>query len=100
MSESRNSRDMHTPGPWVVSGTVTEMRGEMLSVNGYEYPGLALVSTDADADLIAAAPDLLASLNAAVAAHHQPDDCEDDCWAHEARRLLARIYPGQPEDSA
>lgn len=23
--------------------------------------------------------------------HHQPDDCEDDCWAHEARRLLEEL---------
>lgn len=69
---------MHTPGPWTVGGHPRDKSGtgwrEILhdSPYGPAYLGQAL---EADAHLIAAAPDMLAALLLLVNGDGQPDEC-------------------------
>lgn len=54
----------HTPGPWTVSGgTIRNLHGHLVA---------DFHSTDADARLIAAAPELLAALQLIVAKRYEP----------------------------
>lgn len=51
----------HTPGPWIIDGV------EIRAVSSHESESICVMSpcfTDADASLIAAAPDLLEALKA------------------------------------
>lgn len=69
-SESRTATTAHTPGPWSVSEWgVTGATGDVLEVvQGFAYdefdsePACINVGNDADARLIAAAPDMLTML--------------------------------------
>lgn len=55
----------HTPGPWNVGGAnIMIMAGE-----GPDRRAVAFAATDANATLVAAAPDLLAALEAMVHMH-------------------------------
>lgn len=58
----------HTPGPWRINPGAGEVRGADWNVI------VADVASDADARLIAAAPDLFALANAVIAAHHAGRD--------------------------
>jgi hypothetical protein len=71
----------HSPGPWMLRG---------LSVFGANESGLAVAVVNrhkpqavADAALIAAAPDLLAALEALLAKHDDRDGASD-LWPSEA----------------
>lgn len=89
----------HTPGPWqahqVTSGSVViEVAGA-----GREQQAIALISTplhiglarwQANACLIAAAPDLLAALTALLAKHDDRDGLSD-LWPREAAAARAAI---------
>lgn len=58
-----------------------------------------VMGNEADARLIAAAPDLMAALEAAVAEEHNPDLKEwgeDKDWITQARRALYRARIGGP----
>lgn len=54
----------HTPGPWKLEREPDEILGELIRVQTPLGPVCTLVGDEADAHLIAAAPDLLAALSA------------------------------------
>ena len=90
----------HTPGPWKVE----EQRGRVLSIVNHEDVGVAFAGTagvpsnDANARLIASAPDLLASAEKALAyltsdlvANTGLDDCR---VCDQLRRAIRRAIGG------
>lgn len=76
----------HTPGPWTTNrdGGVHQAGGESLCIvtryGGVQFP--------LDARLIAAAPELLESLIAAVEAYDDHDDL--GAWVAKARAAIAK----------
>lgn len=83
-----NQHTTHTPGPWVITpeGQVTDRNGRIIvvTVSGHNIPNPAypkgslhyLAEDDggeANARLIAAAPDLLATLEIVAAGNTDPD---------------------------
>ena len=84
----------HTPGPWRV-GTLS---GEVMTARGVAVAsppdGIEDGQWTADAKLIAAAPELLAALQAMV--EFYAPDCDGDCHVVEhgpagaARRVIAK----------
>lgn len=85
----------HTPGPWKWTGqAVTVPSGQRLLVNGVSLPlGNHADSEEADANarLIAAAPDLLEALKGVVAVADRKTDEFD-----RARAAIANATGGQP----
>lgn len=71
----------HTPGPWI-----TENKGTTLQA--VHIPGVAFlrIPKEADANLIAAAPDLLSALQEAVVCL---DLYQSECPLREQGRILA-----------
>lgn len=66
----------HTPGPW--RRWDASSYAEILSPTGSPSAPLAMVAKAEDANLIAAAPELLAALHEgrrAIGDHNAPDDC-------------------------
>lgn len=87
----------HTPGPWHIGtsadGTpavcvpvhVSEGTDFVVAqVNKPRLMGCVTGCAEANARLIAAAPDLLAALEEALLDHMAPHDCEPECWSHKA----------------
>ncbi len=95
----------YTKGPWFVSGVRFRMNGsEWVSVNRYneakkQDDNIACIGYDprtgdgqADAHLIAAAPELLEALDNVVAAADLPGDhCEMEQAVRVARTILAKF---------
>ena len=85
----------HTPGPWVacpgnarqVYKIETNARGNQN--DGYEIAALRGPDKDANARLIAAAPDLLAALDYLVRARDKGWKIDETGWDH-ARAAIAR----------
>lgn len=77
----------HTPGPWYVDddGAIRTRDGRDVVV-AFDH---RVVMSDADARLIAAAPDLFALANAVIAAHHAGRDVPPHLlrMAHVAQAL-------------
>lgn len=80
----------HTPGPWLVDGV------EIRATDSHESESICEMSpgfSDADASLIAATPDLLKALEAAVSDYDQiaaaPDEMNLD-WVDDARAAIAK----------
>ena len=72
----------HTPGPWVVNDELKNIRIKRLKPPNYCVAiipgvGLSLVKRKANAQLIAAAPELLAALEGAVARITDDHECMD-----------------------
>lgn len=88
MSESRNSREAHTPGPWEVAH-----RAPLVRVVSEPKPTIAAVITtkEADAHLIAAAPDLLAALQS-IAQYDQRWKGQRVNDAPSRQQLVERAY--------
>jgi hypothetical protein len=86
----------HTPGPWFANETPHSSNQDWvvlyIGANGHSKRVCAVYSDkdEADARLIAAAPDLLKALASALADHHNADDCDADCWSHKARAAIKR----------
>lgn len=78
MSEAR-----HTPGPWVRHDTADY--AEIHPASGKTRSAVALVGRAEDADLIAAAPDMLEALKAIRA--HRPDYA-DTIWQQVEDAIL------------
>lgn len=95
---STQTKGQHTPGPWECVGGEFSDEPEMAGLVSYfvKLPGGPLISK-ANADVIAAAPDLLAALeackarlefiNSDEAAHYSPDD---SFWVEMARAAIAK----------
>jgi hypothetical protein len=88
----------HTPGPWVIR-TAATYRSQIETVGGKGKPDVvARITTprggaeasDANAHLIAAAPDMLSALLLVdrVRLLLTPDDAEEDRWVREALDAL------------
>lgn len=79
---------MHTPGPWAIGlapgpwaiGIETDLpdSAQIIDADGWHLATVTLDPVDANARLIAAAPDLLAALEAALIALETPDDLTDE----------------------
>lgn len=68
----------HTPGPWEVSGSEIRSQSEQIIIAGTYYVGTARRGqVEANARLIAAAPDLLTSLKALLPEGWGDDDTMD-----------------------
>jgi hypothetical protein len=88
----------HTPGPWkVASGFIQAPRRDTSKQHDIDVArvqldsGLYAGEFDANARLIAAAPDLLEALRNAVNAHMADrDDGAIPEWVHEARAAIAK----------
>jgi len=87
----------HTPGPWKFDAAT----GEILYNDGQlPLPQVATVQSDntqveqyeADGNLIAAAPDLLAALKEIAAWDTEPNDVEDPDNEHEQGYAAGRRY--------
>ena len=55
----------HTPGPWAIGLDTDDHEAQIISADGWHLATVALDPLPANARLIAAAPDLLAALEAA-----------------------------------
>lgn len=75
----------HTPGPWEIGPKDHFREGDIASDKGWLFQRLS-AATDADSALVAAAPDLLATLEQ-VDAYLAPDRGDDDEW-HEIRTII------------
>lgn len=80
----------HTSGPWIIDGV------EIRAVSSHESESICEMSpcfNHADASVIAATPDLLKALEAAVADYDQiaaaPDEMDLD-WVDDARAAIAK----------
>ena len=81
----------HTPGPWAAIGTDVKTpgpRSRILCWTG--QPEVQMGEARANAQLIAAAPDLLAALRAMLA-KHDDRDAPSDLWPAEAAQARAAI---------
>jgi hypothetical protein len=60
------ARVTHTPGPWSIfeNHCIVAANGDHVVCAGHDYDEGGIIGEDADARLIAAAPDLLAALKA------------------------------------
>ena len=74
----------HTPGPWKTRDSLHENHGIVRTGTHMEVQIHDSVCAEADARLIAAAPELLAALQVLV---NDPHDTEPDCWANAARAV-------------
>jgi hypothetical protein len=95
----------HTPGPWHVEQGINDY-DILVTPDGRAPARLAgYVEREADARLIAAAPELLEALRHLCGALNMSDDDHEDfadscadvvefLWQHDARALLARIEGG------
>jgi hypothetical protein len=82
----------HTPGPWIVNARDTAKPFAIHALDGappviawtvcYGAPGIASDISDANARLVAAAPDLLATLREIVTEirAYQSPECDDAGW--------------------
>lgn len=88
----------HTPGPWSHDGD-----GEILAQDNvvvvYSHGGQRAVQTDEDANLIAAAPDLLEALELALSAlaHCKADIGYSSLQSKAARKANAAIAKARGE---
>lgn len=89
----------HTPGPWVIAERVPTARIDNARMirpvdhHNYEYGATAVIGTsEADAHLIAAAPDLL---EFAIAVTRYAGSNGDDYLADKARALIAKATGGK-----
>jgi hypothetical protein len=93
----------HTPGPWVArpisfSSGVFETQGFAIDFNEDQEQVVDFVYEQADADLICAAPDLLADLRVAAEtlrryeSLHRAKGTDDGVQKAEANRLLAMRF--------
>jgi len=82
----------HTPGPWIYSQSMQE--GDYLVGTGRKIIARLWGGNEDDARLIAAAPDLLAACDEAVAALMLlPPDCLDDVAGQPSRdELINNIF--------
>jgi hypothetical protein len=88
----------HTPGPWLISERVKTARlDNALMVrpadhHNYEYGATAIIATsEADARLVAAAPELLAALRAMLACCYDIErDIETEDAVEAARAAIAK----------
>jgi len=79
---STDERVSHTPGPWTIAGRETAL--EVVEARRSRMRVCFLTSDgpcEANAHLIAAAPDLLAALKAVVAISDRKHDAWDAAWA-------------------
>lgn len=87
----------HTPGPWVYDYTMngldfvvgTTSADVVALVGSDEERGINGVMVEANARLIAAAPDLLAELQYAVDCHEN-HYVTDDAWLYRAEAAIAK----------
>ena len=82
----------HTPGPWVCKSAVLDFEGARFGQVAYilEKEGEQFYASAANARLIAAAPNLLAALNEAIAwDSHDTEDVEA-VWLKQARAAIAK----------
>ena len=87
----------HTPGPWMVSpyNNVTSRNGTIAKTE--QMPGNNDRERDANANLIAAAPDLLEALEAAVARVQIANEEGDNilsAWLPDAISAIAKAKGG------
>jgi hypothetical protein len=75
-------KTQHTPGPWVADGyNVKQPRGRYIAYTGPShtpediYPKSCAMEDKANANLIAAAPDLLAALEELLYGHTDKAEC-------------------------
>lgn len=87
--------DKHTPGPWQVEKGRDKTHPYSVTGDGFD---LARCVTADDAALIAAAPDLVATLRALTDAVEQFTNLVADDWPEiaTARALLAKLNEGKP----
>jgi hypothetical protein len=79
----------HTPGPWSVRASFSG--SDVLHITSAADENIAAVRTKANARLIAAAPDLLASLRAILFQVAQGKVLERDACVTQARSVIAGI---------
>ena len=87
----------HTPGPWIIVGRIIDADNGRVTADGRKdvWERVAIVDTgptpdesEANARLIAAAPDLLAACIAALPALSAHADTGCDCPDTEAAKML------------
>lgn len=79
----------HTPGPW--SYYLNPLTGKSAIAPSGDWPPLAKVNTESDARLIAAAPELLAALQAIVNGRVRISDKANDMLSeHDPKVISAR----------
>jgi hypothetical protein len=86
----------HTPGPWFASGTDVKPLGNRPIICWTGTPERALPEARANARLVAAAPALLAALQAILAKHDDRDGMSD-MWPREAALARAAIAAAKGE---
>jgi hypothetical protein len=86
----------HTPGPWVVDGRTiyAECDRESFTVAG--MPATNHATREADARLIAAAPELLAACEATLAQWHSESITEQKSLHTQLRAAIAKAKGGTP----
>ena len=87
----------HTPGPWSAEPTPQSSYWDWKVNVSRFYIGIDTPHSEADARLIAAAPELLAALRSMVAAvDRQPRESALDGLADSAREVIAKATGWQP----
>lgn len=88
----------HTPGPWIVGGHPKDGSGtawrEVVSMGTEFKPSYICAAVQEDAQLIAAAPDLLAILKQILYAHDT-----GNCGASVGEAWLCRAYASMARDA-
>lgn len=87
----------HTPGPWRLKrnhsgeefGAVLGRDGDLVATTGYQVR-VGSNEDDANARLIAAAPELFETLGAIVHWHDEADSI-DESWWQAARDVIAKV---------
>lgn len=86
----------HTPGPWKFHATLLDIYPESdLSVTIARVEWRGKPRGDANARLLAAAPELLAALRTVLAIHEPcaADSADHGCWCQAARAALKKAEP-------
>ena len=76
----------HTPGPWIVNGdeVYSSHKSQIADCGGFS-------DSEANARLIAAAPDLLLALIDAMYQHDHKHLTHDEHWYHKAKCAIAKV---------
>ena len=89
----------HTPGPWFASGTDVKPLGDRPFICWTGTPERDLSEAQANARLIAAAPDMLAALKALHAAHRAFSGSEDWGVYDDEARAAAEAAIAKAEEA-